>query len=439
MLNPVVPSRRTLLAPASGFRLLRPLRERRFALLWSGLTISLLGDGLYTVAIAWTAYELSGVPTALTLVGLAAAIPQLVVVLFGGVLSDRFERRRVMLAADSLRALVVALIGALAVAHVLRLWELVALVGLYGIGTALFAPAITALVPELVPQEHLLEANALNQVSRPVMLRFVGPAIGGVLIAKTGVGWAFVADAASFLASLAALVAIGRHGASALTRRVRSSVLRDVGEGLAFARSQPWLLGTLVGTSVAMFFFYGPVYVLLPFVVKHVLGGSARDLGLVFAAGGIGAIVVSLTLGGRGLPRRPLTVMYLAWMVMALQLVGYATAGSIWEVVVASFGGTALLVCGQILWSTMLQRRVPLRLLGRVASLDSLLSYALVPLSYAVTAPVEAAIGVRATLIGAGLASSATLALTLAFFPRIRDVEESAEALGAQHGAAGAG
>src|SRR5205085_5632422 len=177
--KPVVPSRRTLLAPASGFRLLRPLRERRFALLWSGLTISLLGDGLYTVAIAWTAYELSGVPTALTLVGLAAAIPQLVVVLFGGVLSDRFERRRVMLAADSLRALVVALIGALAVAHVLRLWELVALVGLYGIGTALFAPAITALVPELVPQEHLLEANALNQVSRLVMPRFVGPAIGG--------------------------------------------------------------------------------------------------------------------------------------------------------------------------------------------------------------------------------------------------------------------
>jgi len=431
-----------LLASASGFRLLRPLRERRFALLWSGLTISLLGDGLYTVAIAWTAYQLSGVPTALTLVGLAAAIPQLVVVLLGGVLSDRFERRRVMLAADSLRALVVALVGALAIAHVLRLWELVALVGMYGIGTAMFAPAITALVPELVPQQHLLEANALNQISRPVMLRFVGPAVGGVLIAKTGVGWAFVADAASFLASLAALVAIGRRGAPTLARRVRSSVLRDVGEGLAFARAQPWLLGTLVGTSVAMFFFYGPVYVLLPFVVKHVLGGSAGDLGLVFAAGGIGAIVVSLTLGGRGLPRRPLTVMYLAWMVMALQLVGYATAGSIWEVVVASFGGTALLVCGQILWSTMLQRRVPLRLLGRVASLDSLLSYALVPLSYAVTAPVEAAIGVRATLIGAGLASSATLALTLLFFPRLRAVEASDEAepvLGPEHGAAGAG
>jgi hypothetical protein len=189
-----------------------------------------------------------------------------------------------------------------------------------------------------------------------------------------------------------------------------------------------------------MFFFYGPVYVLLPFVVKHVLDGSAGDLGLVFAAGGIGAILVSLTLGGRGLPRRPLTVMYVAWILMALQLVVYATAGSIWQVVAASFGGTALLVCGQILWSTMLQRLVPLRLLGRVASLDSLLSYALVPLSYAVTAPVEAAIGVRATLIGAGVASSATLALTLTFFPKLRAVEDSAVSeLGAQHGAAGAG
>src|SRR5262249_11180868 len=196
-----------------------------------------------------------------------------------------------MLAADTLRGLVVAVIGVLAIGGELRLWLLVALVALYGIGTAIFAPAITALVPELVPEEQLLEANALNQVSRPVMLRVVGPASGGLLIAKVGVGWAFVADAVSFGASLAALVAIGRSGA-ALTGRVRSSVLRDVGEGISFARSQPWLLGTLIGTSVAMFFFYGPVYVLLPFVVKHVLGGSAGDLGLVFAPGGVAAVPV---------------------------------------------------------------------------------------------------------------------------------------------------
>ena len=189
-----------------------------------------------------------------------------------------------------------------------------------------------------------------------------------------------------------------------------------------------------------MLFFYGPVYVLLPFVVKHVLGGSAGDLGLVFAAGGVGAIAISLTLGGRGLPRRPLTAMYVAWTLMSLQLIGYATAHALWEVAVAAFVGTALLVAGQILWSTLLQQFVPRELLGRVASLDSLLSYALVPLSYAATAPVEAAIGLRATLIGAGLASACILALTLAFFPRLRVVDEGERAgLGTQHGAAGAG
>ncbi|MFY9577892.1 MAG: MFS transporter [Gaiellaceae bacterium] len=436
----MVPSHRSLLATAGGFRLLRPLRVRNFALLWSGMTISLLGDGMYTVAIAWTAYELSGAPTALSLVGLSATVPQLVLVLLGGVVSDRFERWRVMLGADVLRAVVVAMIGTLALADVLRLWQLVALVALYGIGTAMFVPAITALVPELVPSDRLLEANALNQVSRPLMLRFLGPALGGLLIAKLGIGWAFVADAASFGASLAALVAIGRGAAVALERRVRSSIIREMGEGLAFARSQPWLLGTLIGSSLAMLFFYGPVYVLLPFVVKHVLGGSAGELGLVFAAGGIGAIAMSLTLGGRGLPRRPVTVMYVAWTLMSLQLIGYATADTLWEVAIASFGGTALLVAGQILWSTLLQRRVPRDVLGRVASLDALLSYALVPLSYALTAPVEAAIGLRTTLIGAGLASASILALTLAFFPRLRDVEDGErDDLGTQHRTARAG
>ena len=141
----MVPSRRSLLATAGGFRLLRPLRVRNFALLWSGMTISLLGDGMYTVAIAWTAYELSGAPTALSLVGLSATVPQLVLVLLGGVVSDRFERWRVMLGADVLRAVIVAMIGALALADVLRLWQLVALVALYGIGTAMFVPAITSI------------------------------------------------------------------------------------------------------------------------------------------------------------------------------------------------------------------------------------------------------------------------------------------------------
>jgi MFS family permease len=409
--------------PLPSLRILRPLHGRDFALLWGGMTISLLGDGVYTVALAWQVYELSGVPTALSLVALAWTIPQLVFLLVGGAISDRVERRRVLLTADALQAVAIGAIGVLAVTGALRLWELFVLVPLVGAGEALFAPAYAAIVPELVPGGDILQANALSQVSRPLMLRVAGPALGGVLIGAAGAGWAFVVDAMSFGASIAALLAIAHRPVLRRTAERRRSLTRDVREGLRYVRHEPWLLGTMLASSIGMLFFLGPVFVLMPFVVKNVLHGSSEDLGLVFAAGGISAICASLVIGGRTEPRRPLTVVYAAWAFMCLQLVGYGVARSLWTVVLASFAGTALLVTGQVLWSTLLQKNVPSHLLARVAALDSLLSFGLVPISYAATGPVAAALGVRATLIGAGCISAAILAATYLLFRSVRDVE----------------
>ena len=414
-------------------RILQPLRRRDFALLWSGLTVSLLGDGVYTVALAWQVYNLSGAPTALSFVALAWTIPQLILLLVGGALSDRIERRRVLLGADLLQALAIGAIGALSVTGTLRLWQLFLLVPLVGAGEALFAPAYAAIVPELVHRDDLLQANALNQISRPLMLRVAGPALGGTLIAATGVGWAFVVDAATFAASISAFLAIAQR--PVLRQTIETPSLgHEVSRGISYVRSQPWLLGTLIASSLGMMFFLGPVFVLMPFMVKHVLGGSSTDLGLVFAAGGVGAIGASLLIGGRALPRRPLVVVYVAWTFMCLQLVGYGVARSLWTIVLASFAGTALLVTGQILWSTLLQRHVPSALLARVASLDSLLSFGLVPISYAVTGPIAVAVGARATLIAAGCISAAILAGTVVLYPRGRDVPS-----GTEDGAAGVG
>jgi MFS family permease len=408
-------------------RILEPLRIRDFRLLWSGLTISLLGDGFYLVAIAWQVYELSDAPTALALVGVCLTVPQIALVLVGGAITDRIERRRVLLTADVLRGLAVGAVGALAVSGHLQLWHLFVLAAVFGVGSALFGPAFSAIVPELVPDELILQANSLERFVRPLAIRFIGPALGGVVVASFGAGTAFIVDAVSFGASIAALLAIGRRPSLVAPDR-RQSLLRDVGEGVAFVRSQPWLLGTIVATSIGMLFFLGPVYVLLPLVVKRSLGGSASDLGLVFAAGGVGAMVASFVLAGRGLPRRPLTVMYACWAAMCLQLVGYAVARSVWPVAVVAMLGTALLVYGQILWTTMLQRLVPRPLLGRVASVDSLLSWGLTPVSYALTAPAVRAVGLNATLVGAGVAAMAVLVVTWLAFPRIRAVEEAPEA-----------
>jgi MFS family permease len=407
-------------------RILEPLRIRTFRLLWTGLAISLLGDGIYLVAIAWQVYELSDAPTALALVGICLTVPQVAFVLVGGALTDRFERRRVLLAADLLRGVAVGVIGALAVAGDLRLWHLFVLAACFGLGSALFGPAFSAVVPDLVPEEVILQANSLERFVRPLAIRFVGPAVGGVIVAAWGAGTAFLLDAASFGASIAALLAIGRLPALAAPDR-RRSLVREIGDGLGFVRSQPWLLGTVVATSLGMLFFLGPVYVLLPLVVKQSLGGTASDLGLAFAAGGVGAMVASFVLAGRGLPRRPLTVMYACWAAMCLQLVGYAVARSLWHVIVVALLGTALLVYGQILWTTMLQRLVPRPLLGRVASVDSLLSWGLTPVSYALTAPAVHALGVDATLVAAGLVAAAILVATWMLFPRIRDVDAGPE------------
>jgi MFS family permease len=161
---------------------LRALRHRDFRLLWIGQSVALLGDGIYLVAIAWLVYDISNEPGALALVGLAWTLPQVTGLLLGGVLSDRFERRRLLVISDLLRFAAISGIAVLALAEAAELWHLVVLVVFYGLGEALFQPTFTAIVPDVVPGNELLQANALKELMEPFGLRFAGPALGGVLI-----------------------------------------------------------------------------------------------------------------------------------------------------------------------------------------------------------------------------------------------------------------
>ena len=179
--------------------LLAPLRERDFRLLWSGMCVSLVGDGAFLVALAWQVYTISDTATAMSLVGIAMTVPTIVFLLVGGVASDRFDRRRIMLAADLVRAAAVGLLAVLSLTGALEIWHIVGLVVFYGAGAAFFAPAFDAIVPELVPPERLAQANALDQMVRPIAMRLAGPALGGVVIGAFGTGTAFALDAGTFL------------------------------------------------------------------------------------------------------------------------------------------------------------------------------------------------------------------------------------------------
>ena len=162
-----------------------PLRHRDFRILWAGMTVSLVGDGIFFVAIAWESYALWNAPAALSIVSIGMTVPTVAFLLFGGVISDRHDRRLVMAWSDGLRAVAVGALAALILADRLQYWELVALVAVYGAGTAFFTPAFEAMVPDLLPDPDLPAANALDQFIRPVALRLVGPIVGGALVAAS--------------------------------------------------------------------------------------------------------------------------------------------------------------------------------------------------------------------------------------------------------------
>jgi DHA3 family tetracycline resistance protein-like MFS transporter len=385
------------------------------------MTISFLGDGLYTVAIAWQVYALSNAPTALAVVGVAWMVPQVLLLLVGGAISDRFERRFVLMLSDAIRGSAIAAMGVLAVTGTLRLWHVIALVAVYGTGGAVFTPSFTGIVRDVVPRDLLLEANSLDQFVRPLCVRLAGPAIGGVIIGVAGAGTAFLADAGSFAFSAAAFLLMRTR--SVPDPSAKSSIVRDIADGIGYVRSQAWLWMTLAAITVSLLFFLGPVYVLMPYVVKNSLHGGAEGLGLIFAAGGVGAIAAALLRGQLGLPRRPLTVVYVAWAATGFSLVGYAVVDEVWQAMLVSFFSVACLTTGGIVWTTVLQRSVPGRMIGRVSSLDWVLSLGLAPVSYALTGPIADWLGARATLLRAGLVSGAVMLIVLLVVPGVRKAE----------------
>lgn len=407
-------------------RILRPLRHRDFRLLWTGMTASLIGDGIFLVSLAWQVYELSNTPTALSIVGIAMTVPQIVFLLLGGVVSDRFDRRRVMIGADALRMVGVAILGVLSLAGpgVLELWHIIVVAVAFGAGTAFFGPAFDAIVPQLVPGKDLSQANSLDQFIRPAAARMIGPAIGGWLIATWGgrPGAAFLINALTFLLSIACVFLMRARPVERSSEEGGSSTFQEIREGFRFVRSRVWLWGTFLAATLAYLIFWGPSEVLLPFIVKNHMHGSARDLGFILALGGVGAMFAAIVMGNREMPRKHITFMYGVWTISTVAIAGYGLASFPWQLMVASFVFNALEGAGVIVWATTKGRLVPARLLGRVSSFDWFISTGLVPVSFALTGPVAAIFGPRTTLVGAGILGG-IVTLAFLFLPGMRDVE----------------
>ena len=301
----------------------------------------------------------------------------------------------------------------------IRLWHLIVFAAVYGAASAFFMPAFEALVPSLVPEERLTEANALDQFLRPAMLWLLGPALGGLLVGGSGAGWAFTVDAVTFLVSAGCLLRLTPRPTEAHEPLTVRSTWLELREGFTLVRSQPWLWVTFLAATFTYLLFLGPTEVLLPYLVKNELGGDAHDFGMILAAGGLSAVAAAFLIGQTGLPGRVMTFTYLAWAGATLAVAGYGLATTRWQAMTAAALVSGLETLGAVAWTTTKQRRVPGDLLGRVSSFDWFISISLVPVSYAVTAPVAAVIGVRETLLGAGVVG-ALVTLGFLLVPGVR-------------------
>jgi MFS family permease len=309
------------------------------------------------VALPWQVYELSNVPTAMGIVGTLQTGALVAFLLIGGVVADRFERRRVIVIADLVRSVAAAVIGLLGISGHLELWHVFVLATTYGVGMAFAGPATGSIVPDLVPREVIVQANSALFTMNAIMLRFAGPALGGVLVAAFGAGTAFLIDAGSFVVGALLIGAVSARGAArVLAEGETSTVLQDLREGFAYVRSHTWLWGTLLWALLVLPLTWGPYVVLLPYLVKNELGGGAADLGLVFAFGGAGSVLMSLVISQLGIPRRHITFMYATFAWGAIDLAIFALTQAPWQAMVVSLVTQCGWAAGLLVWNPLLQR-----------------------------------------------------------------------------------
>ena len=379
---------------------------------------------MWLVALVWQVIQSGGGPAELALVAGATSVGLVVTVLFGGVAADRIPQKRILIAVELAKTVAIGTAAALATSGALEIWHLAVVALLLGIGDGFFYPAYSAMLPSILPAEDLLPANGFEGVLRPTLIQAAGPAAASLAIAVASPAVAFVVVTAAQLVAVSILVFLrplpvrrelvtAGAGGSAI-----GMVFADLAGGFRYMLRTPWLLSTLLFASILVLLIMGPIEVLLPFAVRDQTGGGPAEFALALAAFGVGGAVGSLLVASLRLPRRYLTVMILLWGAGCLPLIVVGSTSSLALMVVALFVVGFAFSAATVIWGTLLQRRVPPELLGRVSSLDFFVSLAFMPVSMALAGTVGGLLGLPLTFVVAG-AVPVVLALVAILVPRL--------------------
>ena len=381
-------------------RSLRPFRHRDYRLLVLSMGASLFASGIWTVALVYQVIALGGGPSELSLVMTALSAGLLVSVLVGGIAADRLPRRALLVGVEVVRIAAVGLVAALALTGSLQLWQLAAIAFVVGSAEAFFFPAYSALLPTMLPADELLAANGVEGMLRPVALQALGPALAGIVVGALAPGAALAVAAGAYVLALLPLLVMRVAAVPAV--EAGRSVLGDLREGVGYFLRTGWFFATLVFATLLVLVVVGPIEVLVPFAVRDQAGAGPQGYAAVLAGYGIGGVAGSFAASAFRLPRRYLSLMILLWGPGSVPLVVMGLTDQLWLMVLAAVAVGVAHSWAQVIWGTLLQRRVPSHMLGRVSSLDFFVSLALMPVSMALAGPVGDGLGLPLTFVLAG-------------------------------------
>jgi MFS family permease len=401
--------------------IVRALSNRSFALLWSGQTISRLGDSLYTVALAWWVLEKTGSAAAMGVVLICSTVPTLLFLVLGGVIVDRLPRLRLMLASDLLSGIVAGLIALLAFQQWLELWHVFVMSAIFGFAQAFFYPAYRAVIPDVVPAESLPGANSLRTISLEAA-QIIGPGIGAAMVALGGTPLAFALDGLSFVISAACLLAIPRLPTQRQSAAEPANILQDARKGFSTVLESPWLWLTLLIACVSTIFLSGPDGAALPLLVKQNLGAQVGVFALLTTLSAVGSIIAAAWLGRFTRLRHRGPLSYGAWLLVGLTLLAMGLPIGVVGVSVAAFIQGAAQATVGLAWISTLQEFVPADLQGRVASIDLLVSDGLTPVGLALAGIAADRLGAAPVFVLGGAIGAGVIALGL-LHPAIRAVD----------------
>jgi MFS family permease len=374
------------------FRTLEPLTHRNFSLFWSGALVSNVGTWLQNVAMSWLVLEITDSAFWVSMVTFCQFIPTLIFGLFGGLLADRRDRRLVLLVTQSTQmTLAFALVAVVWTGHA-SVATLLPIIGLSGVSMAFNAPSFQAIIPDLVPSRLIIDAVSLNSTQWSVA-RVFGPALGGLILATYGAGWAFFSNGASYLAVIVALLMIRTQRHEAPT----STGARALFGGIRSARETP-AIAILLGTTAITSLFGAPVLALLPVMAKKVLDLGPQGFGTLFALFSCGAVVGALATGKivRRLGMRVTVVVCLASLAVLIGAFGLSRNLHVSMAVLVGIG--ALYTMAVSSTSSGLQTSVPPKRRGRIMSLYMMAWGGLYPIGAVAAGYTATHLGAPATL-----------------------------------------